>query len=238
MVTIDPEAVRQEYADESGLLTRTAVWRGTADGRQPQDLVADLIADLRPARMLEVGCGTGAFAARMAAHTPVTAIDQSPRLARLTAGRGVPVGIADVQALPFPDNRFDVVAALWMLYHVPDLDRGLAELRRVLRPQGRFVAVTNGDAHLAELYAAAGATAPPSTFSRENGEAALRRHFAEVSRTDLTTYADFPDHAATRGYLATMSPETAANLAQFSGARTYTGQVAIFVARGRHPLGG
>ena len=86
------------------------------------------------------GCSRSAAAPARSRHVwrhtrRITAIDQSPRLARLTAGRGVPVGIADVQALPFPDNRFDVVAALWMLYHVPDLDRGLAEIRRVLRPR-------------------------------------------------------------------------------------------------------
>ena len=60
------------------------------------------------------------------------------------------------QDLPYADESFDVVAALWMLYHVPDVDRALAEVRRVLRPGGLFVAVTNGDGHVADLRREAG----------------------------------------------------------------------------------
>ena len=46
--------------------------------------------------------------------------------------RGVHAVIGDVQELPFPDADFDCAVAAWMLYHVPDLDRGIAELARVL----------------------------------------------------------------------------------------------------------
>ena len=52
-----------------------------------------------------------------------------------------------------------MVAALWMLYHVPDVDRAIAEVRRVLRPGGLFVAVTNGDGHLADLRVECGGVA-------------------------------------------------------------------------------
>ena len=83
----------------------------------------------------------------------------------LTAARGVEARVADVQDLPFADDSFDVVAAMWMLYHVPDLDRGLAEVRRVLRPGGRLVAVTNGDGHTAELRATPAAVQPWSRCS-------------------------------------------------------------------------
>jgi SAM-dependent methyltransferase len=73
-----------------------------------------------------------------------------------------------------------------MLYHVPDLDLALSEITRVLRPGGALVAVTNSVGHLRELCELVGYSRGfELTFSRENGEALLRRHFATVERLDL-----------------------------------------------------
>jgi len=140
----EPDAVRRQYASESNLQTRLSVWRPTPAGRDPAGVALEAIVDAAPARMLEVGCGTGAFAARVAATLPeldLVAIDQFERLVELTAVRGITAHVADTQSLPFPDDSFDVVAAMWMLYHVSDLHQGLAEVRRVLRPGGTFAAV-------------------------------------------------------------------------------------------------
>jgi ubiquinone/menaquinone biosynthesis C-methylase UbiE len=60
--------------------------------------------------------------------------------------------IGDVEALPFDDNSFDLVLANYMLYHVPDLDQAISELRRVLRPQGTLLAATNGKGHMRVLW--------------------------------------------------------------------------------------
>lgn len=59
--------------------------------------------------------------------------------------------VADAQALPFADATFDAVIANHMLYHIPDLPRALAEIRRVLKPAGRFYASTIGREHMHEL---------------------------------------------------------------------------------------
>jgi len=57
----------------------------------------------------------------------------------------------DVQAIPFVDSRFHCVVANHMLYHVPDIDEALRDMRRVLVPGGRLLAATNGSGHLREL---------------------------------------------------------------------------------------
>ncbi|MBA2573382.1 MAG: class I SAM-dependent methyltransferase [Nocardioidaceae bacterium] len=230
----DPAGVRAQYANEARLSTRSSVWRGTRDGRQPQDVAADAIARARPQRLLEVGCGTGAFAERLATencNAVVVAIDRSPRLVELTAARGIDAHVADVMALPFADAGFDVVVAMWMLYHVPDLHQGLAEIRRVLRPNGALVAATNGDEHLTELLTEAGGAPLITQFSTENGSEALHRHFDHVSQTELATQAVFCDHAQASAYLATFDDTLAASLPHFDGPREYAGATSVFVAR-------
>jgi SAM-dependent methyltransferase len=57
----------------------------------------------------------------------------------------------NIMELPFDDDSFDVVIANHMLYHVPDRPKALAEIKRVLKENGRFLAATNGQKHLAEL---------------------------------------------------------------------------------------
>jgi SAM-dependent methyltransferase len=139
--------------------------------------------------------------------------------------------VQDVQQLLAPDASYDVVLALWMLYHVPDLDRGLAEVRRVLRAGGLFVAVTNGDEHVADLRRAAGGDAVRTTFSSENGEASLRRHFDSVARTDVETSAVFPDRDAGLAYLRSSNEDVDWSLPADGWPREFAGHVSVFVSR-------
>ncbi|MEJ7832253.1 MAG: class I SAM-dependent methyltransferase [Nocardioides sp.] len=232
----DPVNVRRQYADEGNLSTRARVWQPAADGREPGDLALSIVGRARrdPGRreILEVGCGTGAFAARLAEmpDTRVFAVDQSERFVRLTRDRGVEAHVADVQHLPFADSSFDTVAALWMLYHVADLHRALGEIRRVLRPGGTFVAVTNGDEHVADLRRDAGGAPVVTRFSSENGESSLRQHFDGVRREDVATRAVFPDHAAAVAYLESSLEGIDWRLPAFDGPREYAGHVTVFVA--------
>ncbi|CAA9377924.1 class I SAM-dependent methyltransferase [uncultured Nocardioides sp.] len=232
----DPDHVREQYADETRLATRTAVWQPSADGRDPVSEALAAVERALPggtADVLEVGCGTGAMAERIAALPGVrlVAVDFTPRFVELTAGRGIDARQADIQYLPFGDGSFDVVYAGWMLYHVPDLDRGLAEIRRVLRPGGTLVAVTNGDEHLADLREAAGAPRAPLPFSSENGAASLASRFTDVRRQDLETRAVFADHAGAQAYLDTFGEGLEGRLPHFDGSREYAGHVGIFEAR-------
>lgn len=118
--------------------------------------------DLMPwNRILELGCGQGAFWQRNADRLPpgcrVTLTDLSAGMVKHARQSCADpfvrfqFALVDAQALPFNDGYFDVVIANHMLYHVPDLDRALSEIRRVLRPEGRLCAATNGANHMREL---------------------------------------------------------------------------------------
>jgi SAM-dependent methyltransferase len=229
----DPDHVRSQYATEERLETRRAVWHPTEDGRDPSNEAFKAIdrAMTGDAHVLEVGCGTGVMAERINALPGVTlvAIDHSARFVELTAARGVDARQGDICYLPFDDDSFDVVYAGWMLYHVRDLERAVNEVRRVLRPGGTFVAVTNGDDSLADLLGEAGVRPTAKGFSSENGEFTLARRFSDVRRQDLETRAVFPDHASAQAYLDTHDEGLV--LPHFDGPRTYLGHVTVFEAR-------
>jgi ubiquinone/menaquinone biosynthesis methyltransferase len=97
-------------------------------------------------RVLDLACGTGDLALLAAARgARVVGLDLAPRMlqrahAKTPDGRAAYV-CGDMGALPFPDESVDVVMAGYGLRNVPLLDVALAEIRRVLRPGGRFLSL-------------------------------------------------------------------------------------------------
>jgi SAM-dependent methyltransferase len=209
----DPSYVRGQYATETGLEARRAAYK-TAVGPDARDVAVAAVAEVSPARVLEVGPGPGELSERIARELGVTvvAVDSSERMVELAGSRGVDARLGDVQSLDLPSESFDCAVAAWMLYHVPDLDRGLGEIARVLKPGGRLVAVTNAADHLLELWQLVAAERLPLLFGAENGEKLLSRHFARVERRDVEGTTTFPDASAVRAYLG--SSERGAPLAR------------------------
>ncbi|MDL5204735.1 methyltransferase domain-containing protein [Streptomyces sp. ALI-76-A] len=128
---------------------RSHTWRTAANS------AAYLLGSLTPRmRILDIGCGPGTITADLAELVPeghVTGVDHAPGIlerARATAaGRrltNVDLAVADVHALDFPDDTFDVVHAHQVLQHVGDPVRALREMRRVTAPGG-LVAVRDAD---------------------------------------------------------------------------------------------
>ena len=112
------------------------------------------LADIRQGHnVLDVGCGTGVLTTLAAVKTGpegnVTGIDPAPAMigaARVSAQREKSMAqfrVAVIESLPFPDNSFDRVLSSLMLHHLPpDVKlKGLTEVRRVLKPEGRFLLV-------------------------------------------------------------------------------------------------
>jgi SAM-dependent methyltransferase len=230
----DPELVRREYADESRFATRAAAWE-SATGPDPRELAFEAVAEVLPRRVLEVGSGRGEAAGRLVRELrcEVAAVDQSERMVGLTRARGVEAMRGDVEDLPFEEGSFDVVLAAWMLYHVFDLDRGLAELRRVLRAGGRLVAVTNSGTNLPELWGLLGDAALRShPFNAENGDEILRRHFAKVERREARGDVTFPDWEAAHRYVSSSVTRghLAERLPRFEGPLVATRLAVVFVA--------
>ena len=208
----DPAAVRTQYATERNLRARQALW-ANVEGENAPDVLWRVLASLQPGRVLEVGGGQGELAERMQVElgARVTFVDQSERMVELARARGIEdARVGDVQELPFADASFDTAVAAWMLYHVQDVDRGLAELARVLEPGGRLVSVTNSVRHIEELRELFGTIMPgfERQFHSENGEELLRRHFSQVERTDAEVVAIVDDRTTLVAYRESLSYET------------------------------
>jgi len=150
--------------------------------------------------ILAVGCGNAVQWRENASHFPITSkfalMDLS--IGMLSDARnGFPQNEecfqfvnGDAQFLPFPDSFFDRVTANHMLYHVPSIELAVSECARVIKPEGLFMAATNGMNHMTDLYHLLSefddAFTPPDIAARRfglrNGGKYLSKYFHEVRR--------------------------------------------------------
>jgi ubiquinone/menaquinone biosynthesis C-methylase UbiE len=124
-------------------------------GREPsiRKMTIELAGIKEGERVLDVGSGTGSLtiaARRQVGPTgEVHGIDPSAEMIGVARHKAAKAGVdaqfqtAVIEKLPFPDGHFDVVLSSLMLHHLPaDVKRaGFAEVNRVLKPGGRFLAV-------------------------------------------------------------------------------------------------
>jgi SAM-dependent methyltransferase len=112
---------------------------------------------------LDSGCGAGMAAMLAAARgARVSGFDAAEGLLAIARER-VPTGdfrLADLEAVPFPDDAFDVVTGFNAFQFASDPVRALAEARRVARPGGKVVVMTWGDPEGMEAAAIVGALRP------------------------------------------------------------------------------
>lgn len=204
MLTADQRYLRdQQYRDASKLEARSRLHRkyGRSDwypwlvehGQWPEG-----------AACLDSGCGAGAFWATAARLLPpslslclldlspgmvATAVEAARATGRWSSVRGE---TADATILPFEDDAFDTVLAIHMLYHLPDPEKGVAELRRVLKPGGVAMIALNGRDNMRELSDLRRRVLPETTprprpLDVIDAEPLLRAHFEQV---DLVFYPD------------------------------------------------
>jgi ubiquinone/menaquinone biosynthesis C-methylase UbiE len=124
-------------------------------GRMPaiRKTIVELAGVAPGDKVVDVGCGTGSLAiaakGKAGPAGEVHGIDAAPEMIEVArrngANAGVDVGlhVGLIEDMPFPDGQFDLALSSFVLHHLPqNLKRkGFAEVHRVLKPGGSFLAV-------------------------------------------------------------------------------------------------
>jgi SAM-dependent methyltransferase len=196
----DGDAIPADYDTDPGRFAAntltTALFAKSGDVH-PE--VAHGLAVAGCTRVLDIGGGPGRLAELLLQRgVPTVVVDRAEHVARAPGGavRG------DATQLPFRAGTFDAAAVIWMLHHVPDPARALAEAHRVLRPAARLVVSAASRRNDPELAAVLPAWGRRSSFDAEDAPALVSREFdIEHIRSWDGPFLDLPDHRAVRLFL-------------------------------------
>ena len=181
-------------------------------------------------KILELGCGTGDMwkeNLNVLNGAKILLTDFSEAMVNtaknnLKEQKDIEYNIVNIEEIPYLNNEFDRVIANMMLYHVPDLELALSEVRRVLKPEGTFYAATYGEKNIMPfvhnlLREYMQAPAFKRHFMLENGWEPLRRHFNDVRLnkysdklliTDMNDLADYVQSLTGTSQISGVSRET------------------------------
>lgn len=191
--------ISDQYRDSSRLNARFRLHRDFSTSQRPfPRWVFDQFDFKATTSILEIGCGPGHLwvenRARVHHAWEIVLVDRSFGMLAEAHKNLQDWGLkvrwfnSNAQALPFGERVFDNVVANHMLYHVEDRPGVLGEICRVLKPDGRLYAATNGREHLCEIRELierfqlnSSIWAHHNAFSWENGEDQLRDSFDRVS---------------------------------------------------------
>jgi SAM-dependent methyltransferase len=136
-ITFRPAAADQKFYDQTYTqderqLKYVQIARRAAEEAHVAENIAGFVQTyrLQNARVLEVGAGSGLLQDQVRDYTGLDLSATARRYFRK------PFVQADARAMPFPAESFDAAWSIWVLEHVPNPEMALAEMRRVLKPNG------------------------------------------------------------------------------------------------------
>lgn len=201
-------AVQKQYSTANNLNTRISIHDKYSTNKLGFNNWLFSNYDISPnSEILDIGCGTAQIWKQnlhlLHKSVKLRLTDFSAGIlsdAKNTIGEreNISYDIVDIENIPYEDGRFDIVTANMMLYHVPDLNRGLSEVQRVLSDKGCFYCATYGEngimpyiATLLKNYNVIDQT--NKNFTLQNGSDILKKHFSDVKRLDYEDALEVTD---------------------------------------------
>ncbi len=195
----DISVVKQQYATANNLKTRISIHEKYSTNKMGFGnwIISNYRID-KGMKVLELGCGTGDMwknrDSLISNCSKLILSDFSEGMAAVTKENvgnydNIEYKVLDIQEIPYENEAFDIVIANMMLYHVPDIYRGLTEVRRVLKKGGSFYCATYGEhgivEYLSKLLAAYGVEDNINkNFTLQNGYEILSKSFSKVEKLE------------------------------------------------------
>lgn len=214
--------IEKQYQTAVNLNTRISIHEKYSTNKQPfGEWILEQYEISQGFRILELGCGTGDIwkgkEQLLQGDVQLILTDFSAGMLEVakenTAELDAEYAVVDIQNIPYEDMSFDMVIANMMLYHVPDLQKGLSEVHRVLKPSGKFYCATYGEHGIMEFindtlkeYHIHGSIG--KKFTLKNGRECLQPWFSHVEcrkREDglaITKIGDFVDYVRSMASLS------------------------------------
>ena len=198
----DKDIVQKQYKNAANLNTRISIHDKYSVNKQGfGNWIVSNYQITKGMRVLELGCGTGDMWTRksdlITKCSELVLTDFSEGMIQTAHSNigdfpNVTYQVVDIQEIPFEMNSFDIVIANMMLYHVPDLEKGLSEVKRVLKESGKFYCATYGEhgiiQFIADLLKPYGVEDRVNkNFTLQNGKQILAQYFSSV---EMMEYID------------------------------------------------
>ena len=193
------DIVKNQYSSSSNLNTRISIHDKYSTNKMGfSNWIYSNYEIPEGSRILELGCGTGSMwigkDEEVKKCGKLILSDSSEGMIetakeKLSSYDKIEYQVIDIQDIPYEDDSFDIVIANMMLYHVPDLKKGLSEVRRVLKEGGAFYCATFGEhgimEYLSGILSEYGVEDNTNkNFTLQNGDQYLKSAFGKVERFD------------------------------------------------------
>lgn len=193
------EIVKEQYKNSENLDIRISIHQKYSTNKQGFGNWITQQYDVRENySILELGCGKGDLWNNFELPNNTRLIQTDFSMGMLEVAKknskqkNVIFNQIDIQNISYENEKFDMVVANMMLYHVPDLHKGLDEVSRVLKSGCKFYTTTYGENGITEyicclLKDITSSKETNKAFTLQNGKELLLKHFSDVK---LINYED------------------------------------------------